>query len=194
MVAGCADQIVRVWDITTREEVIRFKGHMGFAHAVAVSPDGRWVLSGGADKTVRFWDMVSGKELQRYNGHKKAVKSLAFSPDGTLAVSGSDDGEIRVWRLPRTADLGAQQTGKPPAAAPTINEVDLVRSFTGHTAAVTSLAFSPDGRQIVSGSKDLTVRLWKRDSDKELLRLESPNLGPVTSVAVTDDGERIVFV
>jgi serine/threonine protein kinase/uncharacterized protein YkwD len=68
----------------------------------------------------------------------------------------------------------------------------LVRPFSGHKAAVTSLAFSADGRQIVSGSKDATVRLWEVEGGKEIRCFKHPHLGPVTSVGFTEKGARIL--
>jgi serine/threonine protein kinase/WD40 repeat protein len=123
-VTGCADNIVRVWDLTSKRGLSQFTGHAGAVQVVAVSPDGRRVLSGSADKTLRLWDLASSKELRKYTGHKGVVTSIAFSPDGRLAVSGSDDGEIRVWRLPRSGDPGTRQSGTPQASGPPSSEAN----------------------------------------------------------------------
>ena len=62
-------------------------GHRQQVNAVAVSPDGRLLLSGSNDKTLRLWDIASGKEVRRFEGHPESVLAVAFSPDGRLAAS-----------------------------------------------------------------------------------------------------------
>jgi WD40 repeat protein/serine/threonine protein kinase len=189
---GLASGDVLVWDITTGEEAAHFKGHTGFVHSLAFSPDGRRVLSGGGDKVLRLWDIAGGKELLRYMGHKGAVTSLAFSPDGQLAVSGSEDGEVRVWRIPPSAKEDTRHIGKSPADTPKNKAADHVRSISGHTAAVTSMGFSPDGRLIVSGSKDASVRVWDLEKNEELF-CYNQDLSPRTSAVFSEDG-RIILV
>ncbi len=81
--------------------------------AVAVTPDGRHVVSGSEDNTLRVWDLASGETVRTLSGHTDAVMAVAVTPDGRQAVSGSGDKTLRVW------DLASGET---------------VRTLSGHTA------------------------------------------------------------
>jgi WD40 repeat protein/tRNA A-37 threonylcarbamoyl transferase component Bud32 len=89
-----------VWDLQTPKPVVLFTGHSGWLGRLAISPDGRRVLSGSADRSVRLWDVATGKELYQFDGHKGPVYDVAFSPDGRFAVSASWDRTVRIWKLP----------------------------------------------------------------------------------------------
>ena len=126
--------------MTTVRASITLRGHEGFVQSVAISPDGKLIVSGGYDNTVRLWDIQGNPIGQPFPGHENDVTSVAISPDGKLIVSGGDDNTVRLW------DIQGNPIGQP---------------FPGHESYVTSVAFSPDGKLIVSGSWDHTVRLWR---------------------------------
>jgi hypothetical protein len=131
-------------------------GHTDFVSAVAVSPDGRFIVSGSQDRTVKVWDAQSGALLRSLKGHT-SVSAVAVSPDGRFIVSGSGDRTVKVW----DAQSGA-----------------LLRSLGGHTGPVHAVAVSPDGRFIISGSWDQTVKVWDAQSGA-LLRSLGGHTGPV---------------
>jgi WD40 repeat protein len=106
---------------------------------VALSGDGRHIVSGSDDGTVAVWDLQTGARLHQLTGHQGVVTSVALSGDGRHIVSGSSDGTVAVWDL---------QTGA------------RLHELTGHHSAVTSVVLSGDGRYIVSGSSDETVAVW----------------------------------
>ncbi|KAH8797291.1 WD40-repeat-containing domain protein [Flagelloscypha sp. PMI_526] len=137
---------------------------------IALSPDGKHIVSGSDDTTVRIWDAESGKRLHTLVGHTQSVNSIVFSPDGKRIVSGSEDRTVRIWN----AESGKQ-----------------LRTLDGHTDAVESVALSPDGKRIVSGSSDSTVRIWDAESGKHLRTLGG-HTGYVWSVSFSPDGKRIV--
>ena len=83
------DRTVKVWDLTSGQELRTLAGHAGGVNSVAVSADGRLALSASADRTVKVWDLTSGQELRTLAGHARAVNSVAVSADGRLALSGS---------------------------------------------------------------------------------------------------------
>jgi len=118
------------------------EGHTGVVYAVAVSPDGRWVVSGSADETLRIWDPESGACVRTLQGHTGPVYAVAVLPDGRRVVSGGGDEAgktVRIW------DPGSGEC---------------VRTLQG-IYEVTAVAVSPDGRWVVSGgSADKTVRIW----------------------------------
>ena len=105
-------------------------GHTDMVRAVAVTPDGRYAVSGSYDGTLRVWDLASGETVRTLSGHTGEVSAVAVTPDGRCAVSGSWDDTLRVW------DLASGET---------------VRTLSGHTGSVRALAVTPDGRQAVSG-------------------------------------------
>jgi hypothetical protein len=91
-----------VWrDVESGRQLHSLTGHLSWPLAVAVSTDGRRILSGGWDTTVRLWDGESGREVRSFVGHLGPVRDVAFSRDGRSAVSGSVDQTVRVWALPR---------------------------------------------------------------------------------------------
>jgi WD40 repeat protein len=146
------------------------EGHTDQVTAVAVSPDGRTIVSGSYDRTVKVWEAASGRLLRSLEGHTDWVTAVAVSPDGRTIVSGSRDRTVQVW------EAGSGR---------------LLRSLEGHTDWVTAVAVSADGRTIVSGSEDCTVKVWEADSGRLLRSLEGHIVG-VRAVAVSPDGRTIV--
>jgi WD40 repeat protein len=144
--------------------------HQGEVTSVAVSPDGRRIVSGSKDSTLVVWDLEAGAPIHRLVGHRDWVRCVAVSPDGRRIVSGSDDKTVAIW------DVG---TGTQ------------INQLTGHQGWVGSVAVSPDGRRIVSGSSDKTVAIWDIESATQISRLTG-HQGRVRCVAVSPDGRRIV--
>jgi len=73
------------------------EGHTDRVRAVAVSPDGRFIVSGSDDRTVKVWEAESGQLLRSLAGHTGGVNAVAVSPDRRWIISGSDDHTIRAW-------------------------------------------------------------------------------------------------
>ena len=65
--------------------------------AVAISPDGQFVVTGSEDNTARVWSATTGATLKELKGHSSWVSAVAISPDGQFVVTGSSDNTARVW-------------------------------------------------------------------------------------------------
>lgn len=121
---------------------------------VAISPDNLYVAAGSLDKSVRVWDIQTGQlvvRLEGEHGHKDSVYSVAFAPSGNRLVSGSLDKTIKMWELStnnRFVAGGHQPSGK------------CIRTFEGHKDFVLSVALTPHGDWVLSGSKDRGVQFW----------------------------------
>jgi len=156
-------------------EYATLKGHRGAVNAVAMSVDGQTLLSGSDDNTIRVWDVETGQFIRSLNGHGYGVTSVAISPDRLRAASGSHDRSIKIWNLNKAQ---CQQTfaGK------------VFRLFgQGHAAAVTCVAFTPDGRTLLSGSFDRTIKSWDVASGT-CTHTFTGHRTPVTSLAISPDG------
>ena len=152
---------------------LRLAGHSDYVTSVALSPDGRHIVSGSADETVRVWDAQTGQSvMDPLTGHGNWVTSVAFSPDGRHIVSGSADKTVRVWDA---------QTGQ-----------NVMDPLAGHNNLVSSVTFSPDGRHIVSGSYDKTVRVWDAQTGQSVMDPLTGHDDWVRSVAFSPDGRYIV--
>lgn len=75
------------------------RGHKSAIYSIAITPDGKRIVSASGDKTLKIWDIESGRELHTLRGHRDQVLSLALSKDGTFAMSVSADGSVRSWDL-----------------------------------------------------------------------------------------------
>ena len=123
---------------------------------MALSPDGKSLVTGSDKDTAAAWDVATGQQRSRLTG-VDGVSRIAFSPDGSQLAFGKTDGSVVLWDV---------KTG---AAVATLK---------GHTQQVTSLAFSPDGSLLASGTdkaEDSSVRLWDVKTGSPLAVLQDTN-------------------
>ena len=186
LASGGGDKLVHLWDTTTGELRRSFAGHRDWIATLAFSPDGKTIVSGSCDwgfhrghdwlrpggnsseqSEWRLWDVASG-ELER-TVTLRGECCVAFAPEGNAIACGIDK-EVRLY------DLSAESEG---------------RVVTTHDATVTSVAFTPDGAAIISGSHDQTVRRTNLATGKD--EWHAPGyFEQVNSVALSEDGSLLV--
>lgn len=91
--------MVKVWNRKTKELIRTFSGHSNLVRCVAISPDGRSLVSSGDDKTIKIRNLATGEIIRTLNGHTAIVLSVAYSPNGRVLASGSGDSTINIWKL-----------------------------------------------------------------------------------------------
>jgi WD40 repeat protein len=124
-------------------------GHTNSIEQLAFSPDGRTLASGSFDSSIILWDVATGTCLTKIAAHRGSVNRLAFSPGGkTLATGGGDDHLVKLWDVERRRTVAVFTDHTP---------------GTDHTDGITYIAFSRDGRLLVTGDPK-TVRFWRAPS------------------------------
>jgi WD40 repeat protein/tRNA A-37 threonylcarbamoyl transferase component Bud32 len=170
-----------VWKAATGEVLAGPLVHPAVVLAGAFSPDGRTVLTGGADGSAWLWDAASGRRLAGPFRHPDAVWAVAFRPDGKAFAIGSGhsvktdghmkgNGEARVW------DLASGE---------------VLRTVPCHARDTLAVAFTPDGRTLVTASKDATARFWDADTGREAGETIR-HRGWVNAVALSPDGRAVL--
>lgn len=139
------------------------------ADHVTYSPDGR-LLSILNDQVIRVWDAYTHNQLQVLEQRGRLFQKATFSPDGQfLAAAGWGGNSVLVWNL---------TTGQ------------LVAELLGHTDMVLAVAFLPGGQEIVSASRDHTLRHWDWPSGR-LIRTLIGHARPVMGLDVSPDGQYV---
>ena len=151
-------------------------GHNDWVLSAAYSPDGSRLATLERDGSTIIWDVASGRQLLRWPGitvpgDANGYQRIAYSPDGKLLVTG-DGSLVRVWD---------------PASGV------LLRELSGHTGDVWCVAFTPDGRVLVSSGADGSLRTWDVATGAPRLALPA-HQAAVESLAVRPDGQHIATV
>lgn len=205
------NQPTAIWDAATGERISSLESDGG-NFCATFSPDGKRVATGCFNGAVKFWDAQSGHLLGEIAAHKEGVVAVAYSPNGREIATASEDGERSSWIWPPAGSLRCSSDMKvessrsrspqtahesPPEVWTEQHEFGRAQSgkcvfrFDGHTKRVNSVAFSADGRHIVTASDDMSARIWDVKRGMELAKLEGHVLR-VLSAAFSADGRRIV--
>lgn len=151
------------------------RGHTGLVFGIDVSPDGRSIATASHDGTVRFWDAQTGDQLGESipidpPAGPPGVLGISFSPNGQRFVTAGFSGTLGIW------DTGARA---------------LLRTLPGHSGAVSSAVYSPDGQRILSsGWDDQVVKVWDAETGDLLATFEG-HTGRVFAASWSPDGNVI---
>ena len=166
-VSAAADGLVKMWDMETGEQLLRFDGFFA-----AYSPDGKRLAIVLPNRTVKMIDLATGKEIP-LTGQVDANFAIAFSSDSSRLVTIAGDNTPKIWEV---------KTGRELVALP------------GHSDFVSSVVFNSTGTRLLTASDDGTARVWDTDTGEQLLSLSdhpawvvgaeySPNGGRVATIS-----------
>lgn len=227
------DNTIILWDIENNKKIAVLTGHgydengYGSINGIDISQNGKLVITGGSDNTVKLWDIDSlnrwkknidvkkisskgkkykylqdsiispGKKYKLVSSDKTAklielrsgkvvrsfiesnsITSIAFSPDGKFVLTGNEDNNAKIW---------STETGK------------RIQMLIGHKKGIGGIdgfdieeivgVFLKEGKQVLTGGTDRTVKLWNIITGKEIRTYTGGDLGTITIIAPTDDGE-----
>ncbi len=152
--------------------VVRDLGEQGWGiKSLAISGNGAILVAGKSDDMVAVFDLNEGSRLNITDRLDElgTVETIAISRDGKRVVAGGFKGLVKTWQL---SPEGALDEGV---------------TFAGHSAGISSLVLTPDGRFAISGSKDKTAKYWQIDTGKEFASFDNFKNG-VSALWISEDG------
>jgi WD40 repeat protein/serine/threonine protein kinase len=199
------DQATKVWDVSTRKVLLTLKEKGGASPpggvdtgAVAFSPDGQHVASVACSEKVTIWDAHTGKVARTLGDHPARVKAIAYSPDGTLLVCATWSA-VWGWDMRTGQHVSTIRTTAPGEFGSlrirlrSLTDLDPAtleaRRPIENSTDVESLAFTPDGKYLGTGSARGDIRLWSKTGEE--IRQFRGHTGDVYGLAFNPDGRRL---
>ncbi|MDE0316149.1 MAG: WD40 repeat domain-containing protein [Candidatus Poribacteria bacterium] len=171
---------IQIWDADTGERLLTLKGNLRRIESLVFSPDGK-TLASGEYKTTKLWDIDTTTARATFKAPTSSY-ALAFSPNGKLLASGGD-ANVRLWNA-ETKQEGWQGA---------INKFLPTLTLKGHKAGVSTLAFSPDGKILLTGSKDGTIRAWDSITGRQQFACPG-HTSEISEIAISDNGNTLISV
>jgi WD40 repeat protein len=172
VIAGCEKGIIRLWDRETGECVDSIEGCLNkYLNAVAISPDGKQLCTAPGQDYAVLWNLQNGERIGHLKGALYSLNALAYSPDGRYLLGSGG----------RTVFILDGATG------------DSIRSWAIYPTQLESVAWSPDGKQILTGTSvwERDALLWDAESG-DSIRSFNGHTGDVVSVAFSPDGKQVL--
>jgi WD40 repeat protein len=216
LLASGAFREVKLWRRPRNARKGELAGAGEPVQAMAASADGKWIATGEAAGSIKLWNAADHKLVHTLGGHTGAITGLRFSADNTKLFSSSKDKSIRAWLVADGAASGKIDTpaevngialvngGNEIASADADNMLRVwplpvnpppaetpkpIKELKGHGGPVTAVdSQSPEGKVILSGSQDGSVRVWNYENAQETKKMDHG--GPVTAVSIRADGKR----
>lgn len=212
LVAGCRDGTIWLWDLVSGKSIRSFKVQGQWVNSLAVAPKGDWIITGGMDGSARMWQLTTGNEIPMFENpvvtqHDAVVVTL--SSDGKQLVTASKLFGIRLWNTETGEKIRDIVRSQPIGFGPPWRTVALsrdsrwlvteqmnlievatgkqVRRFEG-SRGISALAFTADGKWLIGGGADKTVRIWEVATG-ELLKALRGHTGPIHQMAPSHDGK-----
>lgn len=202
-----------VWEHASESNILKQSSHLDAMTTLTYSPDSTRIITGADDGLIKIWDVSSGFHIATFTEHTSAVTASAYSRRGNILFTSSLDGSVRAWDMLRYRNfrtftapqrlsfscLAIDPSAEVVCAAShdsfdihlwSVQTGALLDQLSGHEGPISTLAFTPDGRYLVSGSWDHTIRVWSvfdRSQTSEVLQLMSDLL----CVAIRPDSAQI---
>jgi WD40 repeat protein len=216
---GSLRKVVRLWDALTGQPIgYALLGQQYAVWHLAFSPDGKLLVAGGNGPDLQLWDVPSGSPSGApLSGHRSGVTGVAFSPDGRRIVATTFDGGALLWdtqsrKLVKEVNVSSRLNNvKAPAFSPDGQAIILgvgaqlylwdlastppvatVFGLAEHQGSVESLIFSPEGRYVLSGSEDQTLRVWDVATRQPIGPPIKGHVNSVVSLGLTADGRYVI--
>jgi WD40 repeat protein len=199
-ICSSSDSSIEVFDLKTEREIVqnkfkywishclrdskeydflkplfRLNGHKDSIDTLAVTADGKRLISGAKDNILKVWDLATKTRILNFIGHSDRVNTVAISPDDRWIISGSSDCTLKIWNLETEAAE---------------SEADL--TFVGHRDSVNAIAITPDGKQVISGSSEGKLIIWDGNTQQVLYSISNQKAS-VDCICLTPDAKQLIY-
>lgn len=203
LMTGSEDRTIRMWNPKTGEPTkLLFTRYDHNVCSLSLSPDGLMLARGSHNKDIKIWEVTTGTELMtllgkdQYDHHWSVC--VAFSPDGIHLASGNDIGKIKIWEVLPSGEEKVLHNGH--WREQQDEDTSEVRGYFVEDDGgfqkpmdywIGDMAFTPDGKLLITGSRDSTIKFFEIPQVNELRTLKG-HAGWVRSLAVSPDGKVLV--
>jgi NACHT domain- and WD repeat-containing protein len=217
-VTASGDRSIRIWDLTTGNNIKIIEYDSEKLHKLSLTPDGKKAITSSIDGKVFIWDLETGSNSRTINGHRKPIYDVQVSPDGKKAISGSSDKTVRIWDLNNGNNIKTFENnshsvknviitpnGKLGIGACNYSDVcawDLKtnfnetckKRFVGHSEPVGAIAVTPDGSRLITGSRynnENKIYVWDLETE-EIKKILNGSIRWLDELIVTPDGKNVI--
>jgi WD40 repeat protein len=195
--------------ITDLKEMNRLEVDTNQVNQIIFSPNGQLIASLSEEKVAKVWNVEDGKLLVSTEHEKGAkISAISFSADSKMMIYASNDQKVNFWtvsgdKLKELSSVGDVRSISVSSdnnlLATSVGEVvvvwdlskrKIIHTLKGGTGIITSMSFSPDGKEIASASQNNEVRIWSLESEKVVKVIDNYD---TTDIRFTSDGKMLVL-